>query len=165
MNACSMATSVGLQYGIRVEAYVAKFTNMRFDPAGITDDPDIRMASSVMDYIFRRLALDHLSYDQRSELGILSVQERSAVLAGEDPAASADEVDPDELAQSVPVDRAQPQQPQDPQPEHTPAAESPVSPHSSHELIEAPQGRRADAPPFLHCGPKVRPAGSCYVCE
>ena len=75
---------------------------MRFDPAGITDDPDIRMASSVMDYIFRRLALDHLSYDQRSDLGILSVAERSAALSGADQAAPADEVDPDELAQSVP---------------------------------------------------------------
>ena len=73
MDAFSIAISVGLQYGIPLESYVAKFTNMRFDPAGITDDPDIRMASSVMDYIFRRLALDHLSYDQRSELGILSV--------------------------------------------------------------------------------------------
>ena len=74
MDAFSIAISVGLQYGIPLESYVAKFTNMRFDPAGITDDPDIRMASSVMDYIFRRLALDHLSYDQRSELGILSVE-------------------------------------------------------------------------------------------
>ena len=60
MDAFSMAISVGLQYGIPLESYVAKFTNMRFEPAGITDDPDIRMASSVMDYIFRRLALDHL---------------------------------------------------------------------------------------------------------
>ena len=160
MDAFSIAISVGLQYGIPLESYVAKFTNMRFDPAGITDDPDIRMASSVMDYIFRRLALDHLSYDQRSELGILSVQERSAVLAGEDPAASADEVDPEELAQSVPVERAQPQQP-----ERAPVAESPTAPHSSTELVEAQQGRTADAPLCLNCGTKMRPAGSCYVCE
>jgi ribonucleoside-diphosphate reductase alpha chain len=165
MDAFSIAISVGLQYGIPLESYVAKFTNMRFDPAGITDDPDIRMASSVMDYIFRRLALDHLSYDERSELGILSVQERSAVLAGEDPAATADEVDPEELAQSVPVERAQPPQAQDPQPERTPAAESPAAPHSSMELIEAQQGRSADAPLCLNCGTKMRPAGSCYVCE
>jgi ribonucleoside-diphosphate reductase alpha chain len=165
MDAFSIAISVGLQYGIPLESYVAKFTNMRFDPAGITDDPDIRMASSVMDYIFRRLALDHLSYDQRAELGILSVQERSAVLAGEDPAASADEVDPEELAQSVPVERAQPPQARDPQPERTPAAESPAAPHSSMELIEAQQGRSADAPLCLNCGTKMRPAGSCYVCE
>jgi ribonucleotide reductase alpha subunit len=159
MDAFSIAISVGLQYGIPLESYVAKFTNMRFDPAGITDDPDIRMASSVMDYIFRRLALDHLSYDQRSELGILSVQERSAALAGEDPAGSADEVDPVELAQSVPVERPQPQQP-----ERAPAAGS-SAPHSSTELIEAQQGRTADAPLCLNCGTKMRPAGSCYVCE
>src|SRR6202044_2335281 len=80
MDAFSVAISVGLQYGIPLESYVAKFTNMRFEPAGITDDADIRMASSVMDYIFRRLALDHLSYDQRSELGILTTAERTARL-------------------------------------------------------------------------------------
>src|SRR5690348_7905851 len=54
MDAFSMAISVGLQYGIPLDSYVAKFTNMRFEPAGLTDDPDIRLASSVMDYIFRR---------------------------------------------------------------------------------------------------------------
>ena len=67
MDAFSVAISVGLQYGIPLESYVAKFTNMRFEPAGVTDDPDIRIASSVIDYIFRRLALDHLPYDQRAD--------------------------------------------------------------------------------------------------
>ena len=163
MDAFSIAISVGLQYGVPLESYVAKFTNMRFDPAGITDDPDIRMASSVMDYIFRRLALDHLSYDQRSELGILSVEERTAALAGADPV-SADDVDPDELAQSVPVERAQPQ-PEIQQPQREVSGGSPAAPHSSTELIEAQQGRNADAPLCLNCGTKMRPAGSCYVCE
>jgi ribonucleoside-diphosphate reductase alpha chain len=164
MDAFSIAISVGLQYGIPLESYVAKFTNMRFDPAGITDDPDIRMASSVMDYIFRRLALDHLSYDQRSELGILSVEERTAALAGGDPAAAADEVDPDELAQSVPVERAQPQ-PEIQKPPREGSGGTPAAPHSSTELVEAQQGRSADAPLCLNCGTKMRPAGSCYVCE
>jgi ribonucleoside-diphosphate reductase alpha chain len=163
MDAFSIAISVGLQYGIPLESYVAKFTNMRFDPAGITDDPDIRMASSVMDYIFRRLALDHLSYDQRSELGILSVAERSAALAGEDPA-SADDVDPDELAQSVPVEKAQ-AQPETQESAPGTGGTSSSAPHSSVELIEAQQGRSADAPLCLNCGTKMRPAGSCYVCE
>ncbi len=162
MDAFSIAISVGLQYGIPLESYVAKFTNMRFDPAGITDDPDIRMASSVMDYIFRRLALDHLSYDQRAELGILSVAERSAALAGGEPGTSADEVDPEELAQSVPVER--PQQAEGHKPERGATAGSPA-PHSSTELVEAQQGRSADAPLCLNCGTKMRPAGSCYVCE
>jgi ribonucleoside-diphosphate reductase alpha chain len=163
MDAFSIAISVGLQYGIPLESYVAKFTNMRFDPAGITDDPDIRMASSVMDYIFRRLALDHLSYDQRSELGILSVAERSAALAGGDPA-SAEEVDPDELAQSVPVEKTQPQT-EAQEAERRPSGGSSSAPHSSVELVEAQQGRSADAPLCLNCGSKMRPAGSCYVCE
>jgi ribonucleoside-diphosphate reductase alpha chain len=161
MDAFSIAISVGLQYGIPLESYVAKFTNMRFDPAGITDDPDIRMASSVMDYIFRRLALDHLTYEQRSELGILTAAERTAALAGQDPA-TADELDPEELAQSVPVERAQL-----PETAHTERTAFPGSPgpHSSTELVEAQQGRSADAPLCLNCGSKMRPAGSCYVCE
>jgi ribonucleoside-diphosphate reductase alpha chain len=163
MDAFSIAISVGLQYGIPLESYVAKFTNMRFDPAGITDDPDVRMASSVMDYIFRRLALDHLPYDQRAELGILTTAERTAALAGEDPSGTADEVDPDELAQSVPVEKPL-HQPDDQPPVRNSAAGS-SAPHSSIELIEAHQGRSADAPLCLNCGTKMRPAGSCYVCE
>jgi ribonucleoside-diphosphate reductase alpha chain len=170
MDAFSMAISVGLQYGIPLDSYVAKFTNMRFEPAGLTDDPDIRIASSVMDYIFRRLALDHLTYDQRAELGILSAAERAAQVAGHDPAGLVEEVDPVELAQSAAVE----------QPHHAeraavpapaPAAAQPVAapfpaaPHSSTELIESQQGRTADAPLCLTCGTKMRPAGSCYVCE
>ncbi len=165
MDAFSVAISVGLQYGIPLESYVAKFTNMRFEPAGITDDPDIRMASSVMDYIFRRLALDHLSYEERSELGILSVGERTAALAGQDGPASADEVDTEELAQSVPVEKASRPQAEIPDARRLPRADSPVPPGSSTELIEAQQGRSADAPLCLTCGTKMRPAGSCYVCE
>ena len=85
MDAFSMAISISLQYGVPLEKWVEKFTNMRFEPAGITDDPDIRIASSVLDYVFRRLALDHLPYDTRAEMGILSASERTAQLAGEDP--------------------------------------------------------------------------------
>jgi ribonucleoside-diphosphate reductase alpha chain len=166
MDAFSIAISVGLQYGIPLESYVAKFTNMRFEPAGITDDPDIRIASSVMDYIFRRLALDHLSYDQRAELGILSASERAAQLAGEDPAAVPDQPDPVEMAQSVPVEKVS-ERPQfeDRNPERGSPAGPPAPPRSTTELIESHQRRSADAPLCLTCGTKMRPAGSCYVCE
>jgi ribonucleoside-diphosphate reductase alpha chain len=166
MDAFSMAISVGLQYGIPLESYVGKFTNMRFEPAGLTDDPDVRIASSVMDYIFRRLALDHLPYEQRAELGILSAAERAAQLAGEDPSALADEVDPEELAQSAAVEPVQPA-PGEPEAKAGPAAgrTSVGQTHSSTELIESHQGRTADAPLCLTCGTKMRPAGSCYVCE
>ena len=170
MDAFSMAISVGLQYGIPLDSYVAKFTNMRFEPAGLTDDPDIRIASSVMDYIFRRLALDHLPHDQRAELGILSAAERAAEVAGHDPAGLAEEVDPVELAQSAAVEQPHHAEravlpapaPAQAQPA---AAPFPVAPHSSTELIESQQGRTADAPLCLTCGTKMRPAGSCYVCE
>jgi ribonucleoside-diphosphate reductase alpha chain len=170
MDAISIAISVGLQYGIPLETWVNKFTNMRFEPAGITDDPDIRMVSSVMDYIFRRLALDHLPFEQRSELGILSVAERTAALDGASQAAETDEVDPVELAQSAPREKpmsaTRPDgKAQDVHFERTHGADSPVGPHSSTELIESQQGRVADAPLCLTCGTKMRPAGSCYVCE
>jgi ribonucleoside-diphosphate reductase alpha chain len=190
MDAFSMAISVGLQYGIPLESYVAKFTNMRFDPAGMTDDPDIRIATSMMDYIFRRLALDHLPYEQRAELGIFSAAERAAQLAGQDPASLGVEVDPVELAQSAAVENnakservqltpsastpapssptsspaTQPPATQAPSSAASPAGR-PAGPHSTAELIEFQQGRTADAPLCLTCGTKMRPAGSCYVCE
>ena len=164
MDAFSVAISVGLQYGIPLESYVAKFTNMRFEQAGITDDPDIRIASSVMDYIFRRLALDYLPYEQRADLSVLSAAERSAVLAGEEPAVPAEEPDPVEMAQSVPVEHAHPRAEQT-DAERAKGADRPAQPHSSTELIESQQGRSADAPLCLTCGTKMRPAGSCYVCE
>ena len=187
MDAFSMAISISLQYGVPLEKWVEKFTNMRFEPAGITDDPDIRIASSVMDYVFRRLALDHLPFETRSELGILSASERAAQLAGEDPGAvAAEEMDPAEMAQSAPRER-QPEpahqeqaagradsprppaagqaangRPEQPEP---PAGSRQDQPHSSTELLESHQGRTADAPLCLICGTKMRPAGSCYVCE
>ncbi len=186
MDAFSMAISVGLQYGIPLESYVAKFTNMRFEPAGMTDDPDIRIATSMMDYIFRRLALDHLPYDQRAELGILSAAERSAQLAGQDPASLGVEVDPVELAQSAAVETSGAAERKAPaqRAAQTPAAARPSSgsaapagpagttarpaaggPQSTAELIELQQGRHVDAPLCLTCGTTMRPAGSCYVCE
>ncbi len=76
MDAFSIAVSIGLQYGVPLETYVSKFTNLRFEPSGMTDDPDVRMAQSIMDYIFRRLALDYLSFEDRSMLGIYSAEER-----------------------------------------------------------------------------------------
>src|SRR5437763_5202487 len=109
MDAFSIAVSIGLQYGVPLETYVSKFTNMRFEPAGMTDDSDIRMATSVMDYIFRRLALDFLPYDRRAELGIFTAAERAAQLRAETEAAaggSGDDapVDLAAMAASAPIE-------------------------------------------------------------
>jgi ribonucleoside-diphosphate reductase alpha chain len=165
MDAFSIAISVGLQYGIPLESYVAKFTNMRFEPAGLTDDPDIRIASSVMDYIFRRLALDHLTYDERADLGILSAAERSAGLADHETQAPGvtDEADPVEMAQSAAIEEAHAERTAPANVVSEPVPQPRFG--SSTELIESRQGRVADAPLCLTCGTKMRPAGSCYVCE
>ncbi len=80
MDAFSMAISISLQYGVPLETYVSKFTNMKFEPAGLTDDPDVRMSQSIMDYIFRRLALDYLPFETRSAMGIYSAEERQRQL-------------------------------------------------------------------------------------
>ena len=80
MDAFSIAVSIGLQYGVPLETFVSKFTNLSFEPNGLTDDADIRMAKSLMDYVFRRLALDYLTFEDRRELGIYSAEERQRYL-------------------------------------------------------------------------------------
>ena len=76
MDAFAISVSHGLQYGVPLEAFVDMFTNMRFEPAGMTDDSDIRIATSLVDYIFRKLAVEYLPYDKRVEMGVLTVGER-----------------------------------------------------------------------------------------
>ncbi|MFC6238014.1 vitamin B12-dependent ribonucleotide reductase [Longivirga aurantiaca] len=168
MDAFSIAISIALQYGVPLEAYVSKFVNMRFEPAGLTDDPDIRMAQSMMDYIFRRLALDYLPYEKRSALGIFTADERAEQVAGsyntpapaaEIAAAVTEELET--LAQSAPTSA--------PSVSSDDAAlgaiAAPKEAHSSAELLEVITGKASDAPLCMTCGIKMRPAGSCYVCE
>src|SRR5207244_8528323 len=76
-DAVSISVSLGLQHGVPLRTYVEKYTNMRFEPAGMTDDPDLRFAASLVDYIFRRLAVEYLPLDERNELGILTIEERT----------------------------------------------------------------------------------------
>src|SRR5213076_1735143 len=76
MDAFSISVSLGLQHGVPLRTFVEKYTSMRFEPAGMTDDPELRIASSLVDYIFRRLAVDYLPYEDRADLGILTVPER-----------------------------------------------------------------------------------------
>jgi ribonucleoside-diphosphate reductase alpha chain len=156
MDAFSMSISVGLQYGIPLEFYVQKFANLRFEPAGMTDDPDVRIATSVLDYLFRRLALDYLPHDTRTQLSILTAAERTTTLTPNDPA-----VDIDLEALRTTVD-ATPRPVTPPQP---PTIDPPHLPHTTTELLELHLGKAADAPLCLTCGTKMRPAGTCYVCE
>ena len=169
MDAFSLAISIALQYGVPLETYVEKFTNMRFEPAGLTDDPDVRMAQSIMDYVFRRLALDYLDVETRAAMGIYTATERQRQLETgsyfEQTSEEDEEEDLESLAQSAPMEK--PRTDKAERPSAGPAAPRtvPVEVHSSAELLERIQGRTADAPICFTCGTKMRPAGSCYVCE
>jgi len=178
MDAFSIAVSIGLQYGVPLETFVEKFTNLRFEPAGLTDDPDIRMAQSIMDYVFRRLALDYMDFETRSFMGIHTAGERARQLETGSYAApvdsESDEEVSDELegfAQSAQVAKKADKrdwtkaETVDKSGSGTAAAKRVQGVHSSAELMERFQGKSADAPICLTCGTKMRPSGSCYVCE
>ncbi|HZE03506.1 MAG TPA: vitamin B12-dependent ribonucleotide reductase, partial [Pseudonocardiaceae bacterium] len=156
MDAFSIAISIALQYGVPLETYVSKFVNMRFEPAGMTDDPDVRMASSVVDYLFRRVALDQLPKDKRDQLGILTAEERTAQVAMDYGIDTGSGTDVESLRTSVDSSHPAPL---------AAARPAPVYVGSSTELLELQLGKAADAPLCMTCGTKMRPAGSCYVCE
>jgi ribonucleoside-diphosphate reductase alpha chain len=167
MDAFSIAISIALQYGVPLESYVQKFTNMRFEPAGLTDDPDIRMAQSVVDYIFRRLALDYLPFETRAGLGIHTATERARHLETGSYApveeTQDDAMDTVALAQSAPLtERPTLAQTDDAHAENTHRS---GDVHSSVDLAESMTGTSADAPLCMNCGTKMRAAGSCFVCE
>lgn len=178
MDAFSIAVSIGLQYGVPLETFVEKFTNLRFEPAGLTDDPDVRMAQSIMDYVFRRLALDHMDFETRSFMGIHTADERARQLETGSYAPTSEESDEEiedeleSLQQSAPVAKAAPKaEAKDDKASEVKFGAGAASARevsgvaSSAELLEKFQGKAADAPICMTCGTKMRPAGSCYVCE
>ena len=157
MDAFSIAVSIGLQYGVPLETYVQKFTNVSFEPAGLTDDKDIRMAKSLMDYIFRRLAIDYLPTETRQALGINTASERTATLdAGSYPAIAESPVEAAAVVETPVVIELKVEE------VHTEPARQV---HSSAELFDMLQGTESDAPLCFSCGIKMRPSGSCHVCE
>ncbi len=185
MDAFSIAVSIGLQYGVPLETFVEKFTNLRFEPAGLTDDPDVRMAQSIMDYVFRRLALDYLDFETRSFMGIHTAEERARQLeTGSYERRSTTSPTRSSRTSSSRCQQSRPGRPRRPSPSRrasrasrstaaevksgagaASAREVSSGVHTSAELLEKFQGIAADAPICMTCGTKMRPAGSCYVCE
>ncbi len=186
MDAFSMAISISLQYGVPLETFIQKFTNMQFEPAGMTDDADVRMSKSIMDYVFRRLALDYLDFDTRSALGIHTAEERQRYLdtgshqpisagstaaelvsdeaaAGLEAEAVAAEVSVGD-ADAPTADRVAPEARIEIEDIST-TKEAPAQAHTSAELLEVITGAAVDSPLCMNCGTKMRPAGSCHVCE
>jgi len=162
MDAFSIAISVALQHGVPLETYVQKFTNLKFEPAGLTDDPDVRMAQSIMDYIFRRLALDHLPFEERASLGIYSAEERSRQL---DTGSYEAPVEVSEAESLKTVDPVADKVEADASVEAATAKPVKGEAHTTAEMLELITGTSVDAPLCFTCGTKMRPSGSCYVCE
>jgi ribonucleoside-diphosphate reductase alpha chain len=140
----ALAVSMGLQHGVPLETFVEKFMNNTFEPHGITDDPDIRFAKSLMDYIFRRLALDFLPESKRLALGIKSVQERKELLDAEEGTGNGN--GGVNIIQKLESGSAEPS--------------TTVEASSTASLVPS-----LDAPLCSNCGTKMRPAGSCFACE
>lgn len=173
MDAFSIAVSIGLQYGVPLEGFVQKFTNLKFEPAGMTDDPDVRIAQSILDYVFRRLALDYLDFDERAELGIYTAAERAHYVETGSYLSEEEEAELPESEQlkndagdDLAVDGGGARQPS--------LIEAPAlgqsgagraAPHTTTEMMEKITGTAFDAPLCMTCGTKMRPSGSCYVCE
>jgi ribonucleoside-diphosphate reductase alpha chain len=142
MDAFSISISLGLQHGVPLATYVRKYVNMKFEPSGMTDDADLRIATSLVDYIFRRLALEYLNASEREELGVLSTSER--------------------IQPTLPeiVEQA------------TPTVGVSVSPtlvdlsrQSSEQHTPVSRTQQIDAPMCFQCGNSMQRAGSCYVCS
>ncbi len=153
MDAFAISVSHGLQYGVPLKAFIEAFTNMRFEPAGMTDDADIRFATSLVDYIFRRLAVDYLPMDERMELGILSVGERhSPTLPGIEEATT-ETIAGLDLTSSPPGN-------------NTAAADldplADIMPAAFVASVARPANR--DAPYCMQCGVQMIRAGSCHAC-
>ncbi|HUE60958.1 MAG TPA: LAGLIDADG family homing endonuclease [Acidimicrobiales bacterium] len=142
MDAFSIAISLGLQHGVPLATFVKKYTNMRFEPAGMTDDPDLRIAQSLMDYIFRRLAVDYLPFEERAELGVLTTAERTQqTLPGIE----------ETVTHNLSLD-AGPQ-----------LSESTSTATTSPANTVKPVAE-SDAPYCFQCGVQMQRAGSCHAC-
>jgi ribonucleoside-diphosphate reductase alpha chain len=145
MDAFAISVSHGLQYGVPLRSFVEAFTGMRFEPAGMTDDEDIRIANSLMDYLFRKLAVLYLSHEERAELNILTTQERlQPTLPG--------------VEETVVETRQGSELPADP-----PSVESASTLFDQQPAASAPV-RHADAPMCMQCGVQMQRAGSCHAC-
>ena len=155
MDAFSISISLGLQHGVPLATYVRKYVNMKFEPLGMTDDADLRIATSLVDYIFRRLALDYLSRDEREEVGVLSTSERVQPTL------------PEVVEQATPTvgitpsfDLGSPGESIRDRAERVERVAQDPSPRTS-----ARRSEMRDAPMCYQCGNVMQQAGSCFVCS
>lgn len=150
IDAFAISVSHGLQFGVPLKDYVKSFTSMTFAPSGITDDAEIRTASSLVDYMFRRLALSYLSFDDRLELGLASIDDmpdlQTSLLETGTPKAESESA-------SVAAEPVQ----------ALPVVTDPVEAESPKTTAKTASSSDT-APLCYNCGNQTQRAGSCYVC-
>jgi ribonucleoside-diphosphate reductase alpha chain len=174
MDALSVSLSYALQYGVPLRSLVEAFANTRFEPAGMTDDPELRIATSLLDYIFRRLAIDYLTVDERRELGILTVSERTQpTLPGVEETAVQNRQGSDLAAdpKSIPSasELAISLEEQAGSGTERPslldrAGVTDLTPPAYTPPQVQPGARSSDAPYCMQCGVQMQRAGSCHAC-
>ena len=158
MDSFAISVSHGLQYGVPLKSYVKTLRGTSFAPFGITDDPEIRTASSVTDYIVRRLALDYLSFDDRLELGLASLddmpEEQTSLLEVSDEDNETPEIPSASHHTAVTVESVS-----------AAAQTQPMAPVVPKETVAKKQAIKDDmAPMCYNCGNQTQRSGSCYVC-
>ncbi len=154
MDALSISVSHGLQYGVPLKAFVKAMMSTSYAPSGITDDPEVRTASSITDYIARRLALDYLSFDDRLELGLASIEDMpddQISLLTDDQSVDGQLVEASE--HSLAKEEAQTE-------ELAVSAAEAVAPATTAKT----KADNSTAPLCYNCGNQTQRAGSCYVC-
>jgi ribonucleoside-diphosphate reductase alpha chain len=172
MDAFSISVSYGLQYGVPLRNFVEAFTNTRFEPAGITDDAELRIATSILDYIFRRLAVDYLSYEERAELGILTTGERTQpTLPGVEETVVETRQGQDVPADPPSIDSSSPTlfdrdgAPKEPSLlERAGVTDAGKPTGNANPAIRPVVASNVDAPYCMQCGVQMRRAGSCHAC-
>jgi ribonucleoside-diphosphate reductase alpha chain len=164
VDAFAVSLSHGLQYGVPLSAFVEAFVGMRFEPAGMTDDPELRIATSLMDYLFRKLAIMYLDFEERAALGILSTDERTeptlpGVVEQVTETVQGSDLAPD--PPSVPSSSVLLEQLE------IGSGEAPIEPSAKDRASAhpTPRGSAADAPFCMTCGVPMRRAGACFVCS
>jgi ribonucleoside-diphosphate reductase alpha chain len=161
MNSFATAISIALQYGVPLETLVQKFSYMRFEPEGITGNPEIPFAKSMPDYIMRWLASRFLDTDAQEELGILTpaVRARKAAQDTAQALASSDTAGPSNGGGGAPSPAPQAVAGNG---EGTPAAASLTD---SPPVVPARLQGLDLGPACSQCGGMMQRTGSCYTCS
>lgn len=147
MDAFAISVSHGLQFGVPLKDYVKSFTSMSFAPSGITDDPEIRTATSLIDYIAKKLAKEYLSFDDRLELGLASIDDM-----------------PDEQTSLIVEESSQKKVDINIDQKKTELTEVKTEIFSETVEEKTSTSTTENAPLCFNCGNQTQRSGSCYVC-